>query len=390
MLSIGKYKSFQNVQFERWNAYQSFVPRRRLASSAAKTPTTLSPGRKRSLVVLSAATVLCGAVSVYVRQWRRQKLDELLDHSSFDQPEQQVRTPADLIETMERTGLMGKPSPMGKRAQSVKEELDSIRQWHTDHGYKGGLVLRELSQPLYVDSPSSGTVEDLEEMALDPMRLARRECYYLYYEITGNGQIRQQIFCRGTTLTIDILTCLSFWMVRDAELGCRVHLGFRNQADRILEDILPLLAPVHDERTTIEVSGHSLGGAVAYIVAAKLRKRGYRVVRVTSVAAPRFCATAAGASKVEALLPEDNIRIENDTDIVPFLPPFGHHVGNKLYLIDESGEKAFVRSDDPVPWVDSVFVNFRPLSLLMSRGNTHRLRHNISLIGEKKPETSLD
>jgi triacylglycerol lipase len=122
---------------------------------------------------------------------------------------------------------------------------------------------------------------------------------------------RQQIFCRGTTLAIDVLSCLSFWMVYDEELGCRVHLGFRNQADRIFKDIQPLLAPTDDKRPTVEVSGHSLGGALTYLIAAKLRKRGYKVVRATSVGAPRLCATAAGASILESLLPRDNLRIEN-------------------------------------------------------------------------------
>jgi hypothetical protein len=331
-----------------------------------------------------AASVFAVGVSWYVRQWRHQKLQELdyVNQTNFTQ-----RNPQELIVTMERTGLMG----ITAGAKSVKEELEHIRQWHLEHGYKGGLVLRELTQPLFVhgdETTHSGTMSNLEHMledlASDPMRLARRECYYLYYEITGNGQIRQQIFCRGTTLAIDILTCLSLWMVYDEELGCRVHLGFRNQANRILDDIQPLLLANDDDRkrTTIEVSGHSLGGAVAFLVAAKLRKRGYQVVRVTSVGAPRFCATAASALILESLLPKDNLQIENDTDLVPYLPPFGHNVGNKLYLIDGSGAMAYIRSaDDPNNrwwWVNSVFVNFRPWELLVARGQPHRVPYYVS------------
>jgi hypothetical protein len=363
MIRIGKNKlsSFRCDHLQSWNLQR--VSRRQLQTEA-----TTSPRRKRPLLWVPVAVVAGVGTSLYARQKRREKLSELLELSpAFDQ-----RNPADLVETMERTGLMGITG-----AKSVKEELDGIREWHTERGYKGGLVLRELSQPLFAHKADGLTVENLEDAALDPMRLARRECYYLYYEITGTGQIRQQIFCRGTTLIVDVLTCLTFWMVHDAELGCRVHLGFRNQADRILEDIMPLLAPVRDQRTTIEVSGHSLGGAVAYIIAAKLCKRGYRVIRVTSVSAPRFCATRAGASTVESLLPTDNLRIENDTDTVPFLPPFGHNVGNKLYLINESGEVAYVRSKDPASWVDSAFFNFRAPELIMSKGRTHRVPYNV-------------
>jgi hypothetical protein len=184
--------------------------------------------------------------------------------------------------------------------------------------------LLDVTQPLFQANPDRGILEDLEDFALDPWRLARRECYYLYYEITGTGEIKQHIFCRGTTIAVDILTCLSFWMTYDEELDCRVHLGFRNQAERILQDI----QPASDQRSTIEVSGHSLGGAVAYIVAAKLQKRGYRVTRVTSVGAPRFCATPKGAKLLELTLPKDTLRIENDTDLVPFLPLFGQVIAH--------------------------------------------------------------
>jgi hypothetical protein len=46
-------------------------------------------------------------------------------------------------------------------------------------------------------------------------------------------------------------------------------------------------------------------------------------------------------------------------DFVPYLPPFSHHVVNKLYPIDESGSVAYIRSAKPIPWVDNAFVNFR-------------------------------
>jgi hypothetical protein len=86
-------------------------------------------------------------------------------------------------------------------------------------------------------------------------------------------------------------------------------------------------------------------------------------------------------------LPKDNLQIENDTDFVPYLPPFGHHVGgNKLYLIDGSGAMAYIRSSagaDPKNknnrwwWVNSVFVNFRAWELLAARGQPHRVPYYV-------------
>jgi hypothetical protein len=307
-------------------------------------------------------------ISLYAQEWRRQKIKGLRLVNGIEQQ----RPSQELLRTMERTGLVGTKN-------SVKEELENIRKWHLKHDYKGGLVLRELGRPLFIQQ-GGRLSQNLKDLAKDPWRLARRECYYLYYEITGTGEIKQQIFCRGTTIAIDVLTCLMFWMVHDEELDCRIHLGFRDQADRILEDLQPLLTPAADERATIEVSGHSLGGAVAMIIAAKLQKRGYRVRRVTSIGAPRFCASPEGASMVLSELPEDNLRIENDTDFVPYLYPFGYHVGNKLMLLNQSGKVAYIPSDSPESsWVDSVLINLftRFHEMLKERGQPHRIYEHI-------------
>jgi hypothetical protein len=271
---------------------------------------------------------------------------------------------------------MGKPG-----AKSVKEELEDIRQWHIERGYKGGLVLRELLQPLFEYSSKSTdygpqTPDGICLQDLTYPNLARRECYYMYYEITPNGEIKHEIFCRGTTLSIDVWTSLTTWMEYDEELGCRVHMGFNRQAAHILRDILPLMAPP-GPRTTVRVSGHSLGGAVAYLLAAKLKLRGYQVVQVTGVEAPRLCATKESAETLQSWLPLDTLRIENDIDPVPLLPPFGHAVGNKLYLVDSIGKAVYLASQSKATngfsWTDSVFVNARLWEIISSKGRTHRI-----------------
>lgn len=88
----------------------------------------------------------------------------------------------------------------------------------------------------------------------------QRQCYYLYYEVRGDGEVRQQIFCRGTTVRADIYTMLKSLSSYDSELGCKVHAGFRRHADRLLTDVQPLLVSPLDKSSTVEVCGHSLGG----------------------------------------------------------------------------------------------------------------------------------
>lgn len=294
-----------------------------------------------------------------------------------------------LATTVARAGLMGTSVP---GAKSVKHELDSIRRWHVENGFNGGLVLRELTKPLFeaTSDMDEDEVEGGDDVEPIPHHeLWQRECYYLYYELRSNGETRQQIFCRGTTLYADIKTCINAKMVFDDELGCKLHAGFRNHADRLLEDVLPLLAPTGNPRATVEVCGHSLGGAVAFIVAMKLKKRGHNVKRVTSVAAPRFC-EEGDVDTLHSLLPKDSLRIEDDMDIVPYLPPHERGLGDKLWFANDGrrdkayyvpfrGTTSSTRKEDDW-WLESVFINTRIPETLSHLNSTHRIPSYVAKI----------
>ena len=79
---------------------------------------------------------------MYNRAWREDKIESLPRATSEESlaklTKQRHRTPRDILQTIQRCGLMGE-------AASVKEELGYIRSWHQAHGYRGGLVLRELN-----------------------------------------------------------------------------------------------------------------------------------------------------------------------------------------------------------------------------------------------------
>lgn len=286
--------------------------------------------RSPLFVAVAAVTVAVAvaSASLYTRHLREQKLSTLVEAKDSELLSTDTTTTntisstlssspiynlPSLIETVTRAGLIGS-------TKSVKDELHVLRDWHTSRGYNGGIVVRDLSRPLFSlnlfdfghETNNDESEEDIngdDKESFDGISniadhiMNRRECYYLYYEIHSNGETRQQLFCRGTTLLADVLTCLQTWFVYDEELGCRVHHGFNQHANRIVEDVMPLLVPppptINNGTTaetmgrnyaaTVEVCGHSLGGAVAMLVAIKLRKRGYFVTRVTSLAGPRFC-----------------------------------------------------------------------------------------------------
>ena len=154
-------------------------------------------------------------------------------------------------------------------------------------------------------------------------------------------------------------------------------MGFREHAERLLRDLEPLLLRSTENRGTIEVSGHSLGGAVAMIVALKLIKRGYNVTRVTTVAAPKLC-DASAVEKLTPLLPRDVLRIENDDDIVTYMPPTGSHLGDKLWFTSNKENPAsFIPASEisSHTWIDSTFLNCFLLESLTRMPRVHRTTH---------------
>lgn len=371
-----------------------FRLRVRALSSTSKTSKQCNYSQRQwKIAAFVTVSASIAGFSIYTRYERRKKLATLIPatetglliSSSTDGKSSISRYEvASLVETITRAGLIG-------TKKSVKDELDALRKWHTTRGYNGGLVVRDLSCPLFsLDVFNSGN-KDSEDNNTGPSGVLndialmnQRENYYLYYEIMSNGETRQQLFCRGTTLFADILTCLQTWFVYDDELGCHVHHGFNEHANRIVEDVIPLLVSPSNQ-STLEICGHSLGGAVAMLVAIKLRKRGYYISKVTSVGGPRFCRGLAERDVLERWLPKDTIRIEDDLDLVTYLPPFGVSVGDKLWLVSDycNGKKKdevymlprewmedkLGRSD----WVESVWLNLRLFESLRKPSTTHRV-----------------
>jgi len=354
------------------------------ASPAPGDPSTVKkagrPFLRGAALGVAVITIPLLAVGVYVRDWRHEQFKDLENASDDERSpntcnmkEYPVR---DLIINMQRSGLMGH-SVDG--AKSVKEELEEIRRWHLERNFKGGLVLRDLEQPLF-----NGDAEE-NSVVGDPMGRARRECYFLYYERLPSAEIRQQVFCRGTELWMDVLTCLQAWYIYDEELDAHLHKGFRNHAERLITDLEPLLIK-DDQRATIEMQGHSLGGVVATIVALKLQKRGYNVTRITTSASPRFCDKDA-AIKLSKLLPEKTLRVEDDRDFVPLLPPFASHLTcDKLWFVQNDSPKFIPKSNLP-EWVDSVWVNFRAPEISAVFARRHRVSCHVTE-AEKIPQST--
>lgn len=134
----------------------------------------------------------------------------------------------------------------------------------------------------------------------------------------------------------DVLADLQAWFSKSETSG-EVHSGFKKELDKLYPEVWQWVRgkSVHKERTTVYVTGHSLGAAMATLCAARLKEAGYNVILYT-YGSPRI-GNKIWASNFENI---EHYRFVHNNDIVTTVPPEvgGYtHVG-KLCYISYSGE----------------------------------------------------
>ena len=137
------------------------------------------------------------------------------------------------------------------------------------------------------------------------------------------------IACRGTepTQLNDVMADLKMFPVKH-HLGGRVHRGFYAEYDKVIPGIKEALAKHNKKGTkTIWVTGHSLGGAMAVLVAAELQPNG----GLHTFGQPRV----GNAEFLKCLSEIKYYRYRNNNDIVTAVPPtwlFFRHGGVLRYI----------------------------------------------------------
>ena len=151
------------------------------------------------------------------------------------------------------------------------------------------------------------------------------------------GETTQQwIVLRGTANLANLIADLDFVEREDHELGIRVHSGF----DDATRECLPWVIDRIDRSRPTCVTGHSLGGSMAIIIAAILDRRGYEEVSVVTFGQPKVT-NSEGAESLKDL---DILRVVFESDPVPLMPPvlipdqhldIYHHFGPEIVLQED-------------------------------------------------------
>ena len=191
---------------------------------------------------------------------------------------------------------------------------------------------------------------------------------------------KQYIAIRGTANKRNILEDAEIKVREDLSVDIPVHVGFDATARQLYADMKPYLKPSYKTYIT----GHSLGGAIAALLAIYLVEGGYDVEKVVTFGQPKFT-TTEGVKRLGFL---NVTRVVDENDIVPMLPPAslitrGHgiyeHAGPEIILL-EGPNYVFL----PVHDADRLSVGELWRSLRVADLADHHMDHYLSRLSSKK------
>lgn len=135
-----------------------------------------------------------------------------------------------------------------------------------------------------------------------------------YYLLTNDTTRTQIIAVRGTSSYENALVDIAFTLIPDQHTGIDLHDGFARAAQAIYKKLRPLIKPGY----VINITGHSMGGAIALILAMHLDVDHYKTGQIITFGQPKLTNTS-GSNRFENL---NVIRIVTESDLVPLVPPF--------------------------------------------------------------------
>ena len=202
-----------------------------------------------------------------------------------------------------------------------------------------------------------------------------------YFIATNDSTHTQVIAVRGTSNVENAIVDIALKLTLDKLTGLRMHVGFSSAAKQIYSEIKPLLKKDY----TINTIGHSLGGAVALVLAKYLDTENYRVGEVITFGQPKVT-NLAGAKTFQNL----NItRVVTPLDLVPLVPPFDPLDINNLDIYWHSGQEVLLLEDKQYSILEGVnsmlrTTKFTQKQLTEDNLHNHKMTFYLELLHKKK------
>jgi triacylglycerol lipase len=207
-----------------------------------------------------------------------------------------------------------------------------------------------------------------------------------YFLATNELTKTQVISVRGTSNIENTMVNISLKLRLDQNTGIYLHEGFLSAARRVYAELKPLLKPDYKIRTT----GHSLGGAVALILAMLLDFDQFNIDQVTTFGQPKVT-NLAGANKLNRI---NIIRVVMPLDLVPLVPPLDPLDINNLDIYWHAGKEVVLLPDNQyaiLEGLDSMLRATRFTQKMLSQENVknHEMSAYLSQVDLKSKSSSL-
>lgn len=138
---------------------------------------------------------------------------------------------------------------------------------------------------------------------------------------SGRFENETVVVTRGTQTTADWVSNATTG-VSPGPFGLGVHTGFNRIYKSVIEQVLPQVP----SRGVVHVVGHSLGGSLANLIAARLSSSGERSLRLYTFGSPRVGLPPFSGLLQQRIGSENMYRVYSIADPVPMVPiyPFVH------------------------------------------------------------------
>jgi len=207
-----------------------------------------------------------------------------------------------------------------------------------------------------------------------------------YFLATSELEKTQVIAVRGTANIDNAAVNIWFKLRLDKISGISLHEGFSSAARKAYADLKPLLKPGYKIRTT----GHSLGGAIALVLAMYLDLEQFDIDQVTTFGQPKIT-NMAGAIRLDHI---NIIRVVTPVDLVPIIPLLDPLDINNVELYWHAGKEVILLSEDQyaiLEGIDSMLraTRFTQRTLTQENLHNHQMSVYLGLLDAKTKSSRL-
>lgn len=207
-----------------------------------------------------------------------------------------------------------------------------------------------------------------------------------YFLATNKQTETQVISVRGTSNIENAMVDILLKLRVDQNTGIQLHEGFAFAARQVYAELKPLIKADYKIRTT----GHSLGGAVALVLAMYLDADQYNIDQVITFGQPKVT-NIAGANKISHI---NIIRVVTPLDIVPLVPPLDPLDINNLDVYWHAGKEVILLAENQyavLAGLDSMLraTKFTQQPFNQRNIDNHNMSVYLSMIGAKTKSSRL-